>query len=480
MWNSDYPHPQHFIAGAWQDGAAAEWREVVNPASGEAIGHLAGASPAQLEAALEACGTAFRDWSAVPAWERAEILSRVADVLRARIETIARWMTLEQGKPLAESRAEVHAAADVFVWVAEECKRTYGRVIPSRVPGVRQATDHEPVGPAALFAPWNFPLILPTRKVATALAAGCTAVLKPAEETPASAMALVLACLEAGVPAGAVNMVSGDAPRISRALLQSPVIRKVSLTGSVAVGRQVAGLAGEQLKKCTLELGGHAPVLVLDDCDIDHAVATLVRTKFRNAGQVCVSPTRLLVQKGIARRFTERFVAATEALQVGPGLDRATQMGPLATQRRRQAIAAMVRDAQASGARLLTGGVVPEGPGFFYPPTVIADAPPTAAALREEPFGPLALISEFANVDEAVAEANRLPLGLAAYLFTSSLKQARELPGRIRAGMVGVNHVGFGLPETPMCGVRDSGYGHEGGSEGIREYLVTKFVNEFC
>ncbi|MFC3074093.1 NAD-dependent succinate-semialdehyde dehydrogenase [Shinella pollutisoli] len=480
MWNREYPDPQHFIAGAWQPGAAGDRHEIVDPASGEVIARLSGVSPAQVEEAIEAAGSAFHAWSAVPAWERAETLSRAATILRQRTDTIARWMTLEQGKPLAESRAEVHAAADVFVWAAEECKRTYGRLIPSRVKGVRQFTEFEPVGPSALFAPWNFPLILPTRKVATALAAGCTAVLKPAEQTPASAMALVLACLEAGVPAGALNLLTGDAPPISQALLQSRVIRKVSLTGSVAVGRQVARLAGEHLKKCTLELGGHAPVIILDDCDLEHAVATLVRTKFRNAGQVCVSPTRLLVQQGIARQFTERFVAAAARLAVGPGLDEATQMGPLATARRREAVDAMVRDAQAKGGRLLTGGVVPEGSGFFYPPTVIADTPVTASALRDEPFGPVALLSTFTDVDDAVAEANRLPLGLAAYLFTTDLKHARDLSAGIRSGMVGINHVAFGLPETPMCGVRDSGYGHEGGSEGIREYLVTKFVNEYC
>ncbi|HVZ00478.1 MAG TPA: NAD-dependent succinate-semialdehyde dehydrogenase [Dongiaceae bacterium] len=477
-WTEPYPSPRQFIDGRWCDGPPSAF-QVIDPASGDVLAAIPDATERELDLALSSAQAAFASWAKVPAWERGAILAKAGAILRREIETIARWLTLEQGKPLAEARAEVNAAADVFVWVSEECKRTYGRTIPSRMPGLRQVSELEPVGPSALFSPWNFPIVLPTRKVATALAAGCSCILKPAEQTPASAMALALACHEAGVPRGALNMVLGDPQRISSGLIRSDVIRKVSLTGSVAVGRAVARLAGEHLKKCTLELGGHAPVIVFGDCDLELAVATLVRTKYRNAGQVCVSPTRILVEDGIAAAFTERFVAEAGGISVGSGLDPASQMGPLTTARRRAAVDAMVRDAEKLGAKVLAGGNIPNGPGHFYPATVLADPAPAADAMNSEPFGPIALISRFSDPGDAIAEANRLPMGLAAYLFTNHLGKARSIGERLQSGMVGINHIAFGLPETPMCGVKDSGYGHEGSVEGIREYMVTKFINEY-
>lgn len=480
MWNAIYPTPQLFIDGQWLSAATSDDFRITSPATGKTMAGLAVASPSQVDSALTAAGKAASTWAGTTPYERAAILARAGRILIERMDTVASWLTLEQGKPLAEARAEVQAAADVFEWVSGECKRTYGRIIPSRVRRLRQTTEFEPVGPSALLSPWNFPIILPTRKVATALAAGCTCVLKPAEQTPASAMALVLACQEAGVPEGVVNLLTGDPVHISNALIANPIIKKVSLTGSVGVGRAVARLAGEHLKKCTLELGGHAPVIIMDDCDLEHAVATLVRTKYRNSGQVCVSPTRFIVQDGVASEFVDRFVAEAQRMVVGDGLEPETQMGPLTTARRLQAVSAHVEDARLCGARILAGGHTLNRPGFFYAPTVISDAPEDALSMQEEPFGPLALISRFGEADAAIAEANRLRMGLAAYLFTSNLERARSISAAIHSGMVGVNHVGFGLPETPMCGVGDSGYGHEGGTEGIGEFMVTKFVNEYA
>ncbi|MCB1486765.1 MAG: NAD-dependent succinate-semialdehyde dehydrogenase [Bauldia sp.] len=479
MQNQDYPRPAQYVDGKWIADGEASGLLVVDPATGEPLADLPLVSDNELAAAIAAADRAADVWASVSAWERGEIIRRAGDLLRQRVDTIARWLVLEEGKPLGEAVAEVHAAADVFTWASEEGKRTYGRTIPSRVAGLTQTTYREPVGPSALFSPWNFPIVLPARKVATALAAGCTCVLKPAEQTPASAMALAQACEDAGVPPGVVNLVFGEPVAIADALIRSPAIRKISLTGSVPVGKAIARLAGDHLKKCTFELGGHAPVIVMADADLDHAVETLVRTKYRNAGQVCVSPSRFFVQRPVYKEFVERFAAAAGDIVVGPGLAEGTGMGPVATERRWDAVSELVQDAERKGARCVAGGRRTNGPGFFFPPTVLTEVPMDTRLMNDEPFGPVASIVPFGEPDEAIAAANSLSFGLAAYLFTRDLGHARKLTGQLSAGLVGINHVAFGLPETPMCGVKESGYGHEGGTEGIQDYLTTKFVNEF-
>lgn len=478
MTMSSYPQPAHFIDGQWIEGRVDSGFSVVDPATETVIAQVPQVSEDDLTRAVRAADRSAAAWRATPAWARGDMLSRAGDLLRERAETIARWLVLEEGKPLAEALAEVHAAADVFTWTAEEGKRTYGRTIPSRVVGLTQMTFREPVGPSALFSPWNFPIVLPARKVATALAAGCTCVLKPAEQTPASAMALAKACEDAGVPPGVVNVVFGNPTGIAEFLIDAPEIKKISLTGSVPVGKLLAERAGRHLKKCTFELGGHAPVIVMANSDIEKAVSTLVRTKYRNAGQVCVSPSRFFVEDAVFEDFSERFTAAAKEISVASGLADGVGMGPVGNTRRWDAMADLVQDAERNGARIRTGGHKLNKPGFFFAPTVLTDVPFRARAMTDEPFGPVASIVRFSEPEEAVAAANALSFGLAAYVFTRDLGHARRFSEKLQAGMVGINHVGFGLPETPMCGVKDSGYGHEGGTEGIQEYLTTKFISE--
>ena len=464
-----------FIGGAWRDGAAGARRAVANPATGETIGSVALAEPADLDAALAAVAAGFAVWRDTPAQRRATILRRAADLLREQLPAHAATMTAEQGKPLAESRIEAGAAADILDWAAEEGRRQYGWTIPARQGGVVQIAVREPVGPVAAFTPWNFPMNQPARKIASALAAGCAIILRASEETPCSAAAIVAALHEAGVPDGVVNLVFGSGRMVAQHLIASPVIRKVSFTGSTPVGRQVAALAGEHLKRLTLELGGHAPVLVFDDAPLADTVARTLAAKFRNAGQVCTSPTRFLVQRPQFEAFATAFAAGAAALRLGDGAAADTQMGPLTNDRRIAAIEQLVADAVQRGARLLAGGRRAQRPGRFYEPTVLADAPRDAAIMAEEPFGPVAIINPFDTLDEAVAEANRLPYGLAAYAYSRRTDIVNAVLARLEAGMVSVNHHGLALPEMPFGGVKESGYGSEGGAEMLAAYLVTKF-----
>ncbi|MBV8582180.1 MAG: NAD-dependent succinate-semialdehyde dehydrogenase [Candidatus Eremiobacteraeota bacterium] len=464
------------IGGASVGAGARATIPVLDPATSEEIGQLPVATDADLRDALASAQRGFARWRATSAYDRAVVLRNAARLIRERVETIARVMTIEQGKPLAESRAEVLASADVIEWTGEEGRRAYGRVVPPRAESVRQLVLREPVGPVAAFTPWNFPAITPARKLAGALGAGCSLIIKPSEETPATALALVDALRDAGLPDDVVNVVFGDPPHISETLLASPVIRKISFTGSTAVGKHLARLAADGVKRATLELGGHAPVIVSDRADLDKAVKASVSAKFRNAGQVCVSPSRFLVQERVAPAFTEAFAAAAAALRVGPGVEETTQMGSLANARRRDAIHALVEDATQRGGTLHTGGAALDGPGFFYAPTVVGDVPADARVLSEEPFGPIAVITSYRTLDEAIAQANALPYGLAAYAFTQDVGESIALGNRIEAGMVGINHFGVSLAEIPFGGVKESGYGSEGGTEGIDGYLVTKSV----
>jgi succinate-semialdehyde dehydrogenase / glutarate-semialdehyde dehydrogenase len=464
-----------FIDGVWRDGAAGKTRDVTNPATGETIGSVALAEPSDLDDALAAAQRGFAAWRAVSAHQRAATLRRAAQILRADAEAIVATMVAEQGKPVAEAKIEAGSAADILDWAAGEAQRLYGWTIPARQAGVMQMAVREPVGPVAAFTPWNFPLNQPTRKLASGLAAGCSIVLKASDETPASAAILVRALADAGVPAGAVNLVFGDGRMVSRHLVTSPLIRKVSFTGSTPVGRQIAAMAGEHLKRTTLELGGHAPVLVFEDADIEDTVSRTVLAKFRNSGQVCTSPTRFLVARPHHERFASRFADAAAKLVVGDGADPRTQVGPLTNERRITAIEGLVADAVAKGARLLLGGRRAQRPGRFYEPTVLADVPVEAEIMTEEPFGPVAIINPFDTLEEALAEANRVPYGLAAYAYSKRTDLVNAALEGLEAGMVSVNHHGLALAETPFGGVKESGYGTEGGAEVLDAYTVTKF-----
>jgi succinate-semialdehyde dehydrogenase/glutarate-semialdehyde dehydrogenase len=475
---TDYPDTQLFIDGHWSPGAHGTTLPVTNPATGEPVGAVARAERTDLDRALSAADRGFQAWRRTPAFDRAKVLRDAARLLRERVEIIARLITTEQGKPLWESRGETLAAADTIDWFAGEAPRAYGRAIPSRAAHISQAVVREPVGPVAAFTPWNFPIIQLVRKLSAALASGCSVIAKASEETPASAAALVQVFVDAGLPAGTANLVFGDPAEISSYLIPHPVIRKVTFTGSTTVGKQLASLAGQHMKRVTMELGGHAPVIVSNDADIEPAVRALTTLKFINAGQSCIAPTRFLVQEGVYDRFVEAFSKAALALRVGDGLAKDTVMGPLTNTRRLDAIDQLVQDALAQGAELVTGGRRIGTVGNFYEPTVLSRVPVTARAMNEEPFGPLALVNPFSRLDEAIEEANRLPYGLAAYAFTRTAATSHHLATSIEAGMLSINHFGLALPETPFGGVQDSGYGSENGSEAINNYLVTKFITQ--
>ena len=472
-----YPDVLLCIDGKWTKSADGRTIPVINPATEETIGSVAHAGRADLDAALAAAERGFAAWRKVSPYERSKMMRRAADLLRERAEKVAQLMTLEQGKPLAQSRMETAAASDIIEWMAEEGRRAYGRVVPGRAPNVQQLVVKEPVGPVAAFSPWNFPINQAVRKISAALTTGCSIILKAPEETPASPAELVRCFIDAGVPAGAVNLVYGVPAEISNYLIPHPTIRKISFTGSTAVGKQLAALAGQHMKRATMELGGHAPVVVYDDADVHEAVMRMSAAKFRNAGQICVAPTRFLVQDKLYDSFVDKFVAAAEAIKVGNGQDTASEMGPLANARRIPALEAMIQDAVKHGAELRTGGNRIGNRGYFFEPTVLTGTPKDARAMNEEPFGPMALISSFKEHEEAMAEANRLPYGLAAYVFTRSQTRTQAAIAGIESGMVSVNHYGLALPEVPFGGVKDSGYGSEGGLEAIEPYLNTKFAS---
>ncbi|MFC0278641.1 NAD-dependent succinate-semialdehyde dehydrogenase [Falsigemmobacter intermedius] len=475
---TSYSDTQLLINGVWRAASDGRTIAVRNPATEEVIGKVAHASRDDLDAALEAAERGFQTWKNTSAYDRSKVMRKAAALLRERAEGIAVLMTLEQGKPLAQSRMETMGAADTIEWFAEEARRTYGQVIPARATNVLQITIKDPVGPVAAFTPWNFPINQVVRKLSAALCTGCSIIVKAPEETPASPAAMIACFVDAGVPAGVVNLVFGVPAEISEYLIPHPVIKKISFTGSTPIGKQLAGLAGLHMKRATMELGGHAPVMIFDDANMDQAISLMSMHKFRNAGQVCVSPTRFLVQDGVADQFIEGFKAVAEKLKIGNGMEDGIDMGPLANDRRIPAIEKMVEDAISKGAKLLTGGRRLGNKGWFYAPTLLADVPTDAAIMNEEPFGPVAVINRIKGVDEALTEANRLPYGLASYAFTTSSETAMRLRNEIRAGMLTVNHLGLALPEVPFGGIGDSGYGTEGGSEAVEAYLDTRFVTQ--
>ena len=473
-----YADVKLFINGEWTTGSSGKSEPIVNPATGQVIARLAHAGPADLDEALHAADKGFKVWRKVSGFERSKLLRKAGEIIRSRADEIAALMTQEQGKPLAEAKMETMLAGDIMDWFAEESRRTYGRIVPARADGVMQLVVKEPVGPVAAFTPWNFPINQAVRKVSAALAAGCSVILKGPEETPASVAALVKAYADAGLPAGVLNLVFGVPSEISEYLIPSPIIRKITFTGSTPVGKKLAALAGQHMKRITMELGGHAPAIVFGDADVDTAVKQLAASKFRNAGQVCIAPTRFLVHESVYERFTEGFVKAAQTINVGDGMSADSRMGPLANSRRIEAMQMFVDDAVAKGAKLLTGGKRIGTTGNFFEPTVLGHVPAGARIMSEEPFGPIAPIVPFSSFDEVVAEANRLPFGLASYAYTRSSKTVQAIGAAIESGMVTINHVGFALPELPFGGMKDSGYGSEGGTEAIEAYLNTKLITQ--
>ncbi|MBM3537091.1 MAG: NAD-dependent succinate-semialdehyde dehydrogenase [Alphaproteobacteria bacterium] len=473
----EYPKLRMYIDGQWID-RGKDGEDVINPATGKVLGRLPYATTADLDRALAAADKGFKEWRKVSPYDRSKVLRKAAELLRERREAIAIGLTMDQGKPIAEARIEVAAAPDHIDWYAEEGRRTYGRIIPGRADNIMQFAKREPIGPVAAFTPWNFPMNQAVRKVAAALAAGCSIILKGPEETPSACVALVQAFHDAGVPAGVVNLVFGVPAKISEYLIPSPVIRKISFTGSVPVGKHLASMAGKYMKRATMELGGHSPVLIFDDVDPAKVVSMIGPFKYRNAGQVCISPTRFYVHEAVHDKFLAGFLEYTKSLKVGDGLDAATRMGPMANPRRIDAMETFVADAAKQGAKVETGGKRIGNQGYFFEPTVMTDVPDTARAMTEEPFGPVALFQRFSSFDDAMARANRLPFGLASYAFAKSAKTVADLSAQIDSGMISINHIGLAQPETPFGGIKDSGYGHEGGIEGLDAYLATKFVTQ--
>jgi succinate-semialdehyde dehydrogenase/glutarate-semialdehyde dehydrogenase len=464
------------IDGAWAAGEGRDTGPVFNPATGAEIAAVPLASAGDLDAALDAADRGFKLWRATDVEARGAILRKAAALMRERTEAIATLLTREQGKPLVEARGEVAGSAQLFEWYAEEAKRAYGRVLV-RPTGQRSIVIKQPIGPVAALTPWNFPVYLLAKKLAPALAAGCSVIAKPPEETPGCTSAFFACLVDAGLPAGVAQLVFGVPDQVSRHLIASPVIRKVSFTGSVPVGKHLLKLAAEGVKRTTMELGGHAPVLIFADCDLDKTLDMVVPQKFRNAGQVCVSPTRFYVEEPVYEAFLKGFAERAGKLPVGDGLDPATRMGPLANRRRPDAIEALVGDAVARGARTLAGGErMPDG--YFFQPTLLADVPVEADIMSSEPFGPVAVSRSFADMDEAVEQANRLPYGLAAFAFTENGRRANMLGDAIEAGMVGINSFAISVPDAPFGGVKESGFGSEGGIEGFDSYCVTKAIHQ--
>jgi len=466
------------IDGAWTGGAKGRTIPIVNPATEEVIGKVAHAEIADLDRALAAADKGFRQWKKVSAYDRYKIMRKAADLIRQRLDGIATIMSMEQGKPVIEAKGETALAADIIDWMAEEGRRTYGRLVPARADNVYQMVFKEPIGPVAAFTPWNFPINQVVRKASAALATGCSIIVKGPEDTPASCAELIKAFVEAGVPAGVIQLVYGVPSEISSYLIAHPIIKKVTFTGSTPVGKQLAALAGQHMKRVTMELGGHAPAIVFEDADLEQAVNVLGANKFRNAGQVCVAPTRFLVHEKVYPEFVERFTAYAKNVKVGNGLEADTRMGPLVAERRLHAMDTFVTDAIAKGAKVETGGQRKGNKGYFYEPTVLTNVPLDAKIMNDEPFGPLAPISSFKDFDGVMKEANRLPWGLAAYAYTKNTKTAAALGAAVESGMISINHHGLALPEVPFGGIKDSGYGSEGGTEALEAYLNIKFISQ--
>jgi succinate-semialdehyde dehydrogenase/glutarate-semialdehyde dehydrogenase len=468
-----------YIDGAWKkSGNGGKSEEVINPATEKPLATLPHASKADLDAALEAAKKGFAQWKATSAYDRAKIMSKAAALMRERHDAISKIMVQEQGKVYVEARAEVIVSADIIDWYAEEGRRSYGRIVPGRGKGVRQLVLQEPIGVVAAFTPWNFPVLTPARKIGGALAAGCSIILKASEETPGACVEMVKCFADAGLPAGVLNLVFGVPAEVSEHLMAKDEVRKISFTGSIPVGKHLAALAAKTMKRTTMELGGHSPVVVFADADPEKAADTIAAFKYRNAGQVCISPTRFYVQEDVYKRFLTRFTEYANGIKLGDGLEKGVTMGPMANSRRIDTMESFVADAKDRGGKIQTGGKRRGNQGYFYEPTVITDVPDDSKVMTQEPFGPLAPIVTFKTFDEVVHRANSLEYGLAAYAFTSSNATAAAIGDAIESGMVGINSIAVSTPETPFGGVKESGHGSEGGTEGLSAYLVTKFISQ--
>lgn len=472
-----YGEVKQFIAGEWRN-VFGEGKPIFNPATEEEIGHLPVASEADIAEAVKAADEGFREWSVVPAADRASVLKTAAEILRGKSDTVAERITLEQGKPLASAGFEPAFAAMELEWYAEEAVRAYGRVIPSREPGQRNFVIKQPVGPSLLISPWNYPMASPNVKIGACLAAGCSFIVKPASETPAGCMELIEALLEAGVPPKAMNMVTGSAGMIAEKILASDKIRKVSFTGSTQVGRKLLSMTALRLQQLTMELGGHAPVIVNDDVDLDAVVPALVAKKLQNGGQVCISPTRFYVHRKLYVDFADAMAEAMSRIITGNGLDPATELGPMINAESVENLEMMTEDAKGKGASVLAGGGRVSGVGHFFQPTVLRDVSDDAEIMNEEPFGPIVPIQAFDDLDSAIEKANTSPYGLNAYAFAASREAVEKLGSGIEAGIVSINRTNAVYPETPMGGIKASGYGKELGTEGMDAYYVSKFISE--
>ena len=467
-----------FINGYWVDSVKNETIEIHNPATEDYIGTVSHARKEDLDLALNAAQKGFLTWKNFSALERSKIMRKAADILKSRTKDIAKLMTIESGKPIADAEIELGMGIDQIEWFAEEGRRAYGRIIPSRLKAVNQFVFKEPVGVVAAFTPWNWPVQQTARKIAPALASGCSIIVKGPEETPTSTAEFVKAFDEAGIPKGTLNLVFGTPSEISEYLIPHPIVKKVTFTGSTQVGKQLMSLAGRYMKKVTMELGGHSPAIICEDANIETAANILVGTKFRNAGQICISPSRFLVHKKVYEKFLNLFVAKVQSIKVGNGLEDDIKMGPLIHERRLQTIEKLVKDAVDRGANIVTGGKRIGNKGYFFEPTVLTEVSKDSKLMNEEPFGPLAPILSFDHLDDALDEANRLEYGLAAYVYTNNLKLAQELGSNIESGQISINHHGLGLVENPFGGVKGSGVGSEMGAEGIEPYLNVKFISQ--
>ncbi|MEZ2721976.1 NAD-dependent succinate-semialdehyde dehydrogenase [Paenalcaligenes hominis] len=473
-----YPTLSLYINGEFIEAQGRKTESVLNPATLEELGKLPHATQDDLDLALKSAQTAFESWRHSSPIERSDILRKVAQLCRDNSQEIGRNITLDQGKPLAESVAEVINCSEHAEWHAEECRRIYGRIIPPRNPAVRQMVVREPIGVCAAFTPWNFPFNQAIRKITAAIGAGCTIIIKGPEDSPSAVMAIAKMFHEAGLPKGVLNVVWGVPAEVSDYLIRSPIVRKVSFTGSVPVGKQLAALAGAHMKPVTMELGGHSPVLVFPDIDIPRVAKQLAYFKVRNAGQVCISPTRFYIHEDIYQPFKDEFINVLANINVGNGLEAETEMGPLAHERRLAVMDSFVQDALSHGGSLELGGSQSQGTGYFYGPTVLADVPDHAMIMTEEPFGPIAPLTRFSDTTDVLKRANSLPFGLASYVFTNNLQTAHTVSNELQAGMVSINHFGVSIAETPFGGVKDSGIGSEGGIESFDGYLVTKFITQ--
>ena len=468
-----------FIDGKWSPSSNGETYEVINPATEEVLGKASKASPDDVDRALKSAEKGLQIWKKTAPWQRAYIIRRIADKMREKQDVLAKWMTLEVGKPFAEAKGEVGGAADIFEWNAEETKRIYGQTVESRFPDTRVHVYYQPVGVVAALSPWNFPLILAARKISTALAAGCSVIIKPDVITPGTVMELVDICRECGVPPGVVNLLSGDPPSIASQLIASDIVKKISITGSSRVGKLILKQAADKVQRVTMELSGHSPFIVFDDADIKKAADMAVASKFRNNGQVCISPNRFYIQENKKDEFVNLFVEKTKKLKIGNGMEPDVQLGPITTKKRLNEIEDLVETTKKEGAKVLLGGKRPSGfnKGYFYEPTIFDDVKDNFTIMKIEPFGPLVPMLSFKTFDEVVERANKHELGLASYICTNSMERAHRASELMETGTVAVNTPVVAIAEAPFGGIKQAGYGREGGSMAIKDYLNVKYTH---